>query len=264
MDKADDATFVRGNNQTPFIKEGLREGKQFQYVTRKAFCGRSPEGARMPQLKQTRRIGIVELAILDHRKLSEVGKQNVLQKRESAAEEIRQSARIAARLDVPANLTDRVCSDKRPDFPIARDSQHTEMNSSMLWTDREISAWLDELLSTDRMTAFEAQLRLDESLRARVAQVIRSRDQGGNTIGEIWQRNQLSCPSRTELGGFLLQTLSIDAAGYVEFHLQTVGCRVCQANLRDLEEQASQSDNLPQRRRRFYESSAGLLRRNDD
>lgn len=131
----------------------------------------------------------------------------------------------------------------------------------MNWTDREICLWLDELLSTERMTAFEAQLRHDEQLRGHVAHLIRTRDQGGNTVGEIWQRSQLSCPTRTELGGFLLQTLSADAAGYVEFHLQTVGCRTCQANLRDLEEQASQSEAVPNRRRKFYESSAGLLRR---
>lgn len=133
----------------------------------------------------------------------------------------------------------------------------------MNWTDREICAWLDELLSAERMATFETQLRENEQLRSRVANLIRSRDQGGNTVGEIWQRAQLSCPSRTELGGYLLQTLSPDAAGYVEFHLQTIGCRVCQANVRDLEEQASQSENVPGRRRRFYESSAGLLRNND-
>ncbi len=65
---------------------------------------------------------------------------------------------------------------------------------------------------------------------------------------------------RTELGGYLLGTLSPDAAAYVEFHLNTVGCRVCQANLNDLEEQSTQTGQVPDRRRRFFESSAGLLR----
>jgi hypothetical protein len=134
----------------------------------------------------------------------------------------------------------------------------------MQWTDRELTAWLDELMPVDRMAAFENQLRTDSALRARVAVIIRHRDQGGNTIGEIWQRSRLSCPVRTELGGYLLGTLSPDAAAYIEFHLNTVGCRVCQANLVDLEEQSTQSGQVPDRRRRFFESSAGLLRSETD
>lgn len=130
----------------------------------------------------------------------------------------------------------------------------------MLWTDRELAAWLDESLPVERMAAFENNLRENSALRSRLAVVIRERDQGGNTIGEIWQRSRLSCPSRTELGGYLLGTLSTEPADYIEFHLKTVGCRVCQANLLDLEEQSKQSGQVPDRRRRFFESSAGLLR----
>jgi len=131
---------------------------------------------------------------------------------------------------------------------------------AMHWTDRELTAWLDELLPAERMAEFENQLRKDNALRARMAVLIRQRDQGGHTIGEIWQRSRLSCPVRTELGSYLLGTLTEAAAAYVEFHLRTVGCRVCQANLNDLEEQSTQSEQVPGRRRRFFESSAGLLR----
>ncbi len=134
----------------------------------------------------------------------------------------------------------------------------------MHWTDRELTAWLDELLPAERMAAFENQLRNDSTLRARLAVLMRHRDQGGNTIGEIWQRARLSCPVRTELGGYLLGTLSPDAAAYVEFHVKSVGCRVCQANLHDLEEQSTQTGQVPDRRRRFFESSAGLLRNESD
>jgi hypothetical protein len=133
----------------------------------------------------------------------------------------------------------------------------------MSWTDREISNWLDEMLSAERMADFETELRNSSQLQSRVAQAIRNRDQGGFTVGEIWLRAGLSCPTRAELGGYLLSTLPADEADYVEFHLQTVGCRVCQANLSDLEEQSVQSDSKP-RRRKFFESSAGLLRNEDD
>jgi hypothetical protein len=128
------------------------------------------------------------------------------------------------------------------------------------WTDRELTAWLDELLPAARMAELEHQLRSDKTLQARLTQLIRHRDQGGNSVGEVWQRGRLSCPTRTEMGGYLLGTLEASAAAYVEFHLQTVGCRVCQANRNDLEEQSTQSDQVPGRRRRFFESSAGLLR----
>ena len=134
--------------------------------------------------------------------------------------------------------------------------------SAMSWTDREITAWLDELLPPARMSEFENQVRTDKALQQKVAAVIRSRDQGGNSIGEIWQRARLSCPSRTELGNYLLQTLTPEHAAYIEFHLTTIGCRLCLANLADLEEQSSQQTPPDNRRRRFFESSAGLLRPN--
>ena len=133
----------------------------------------------------------------------------------------------------------------------------------MSWTDRELAAWLDEMLAPDRMSELEQQLRTDTSLQNRIAQLIHHRDQGGHSVGEIWQRAGLSCPARSELSGYLLQTLEAKASDYVEFHLMTIGCRVCQANLKDLEEHANQSPESPGRRRRFFESSAGLLNSSD-
>lgn len=133
----------------------------------------------------------------------------------------------------------------------------------MTWTERELSAWLDEQLPADRMAELEQQLRDNEDLRSRVAQLIYHRDQGGHTVGEIWQRAGLSCPSRSELGGYLLETLSAADSAYIEFHLMTVGCRKCQANLNDLDQHTAASEESPTRRRRFFESSAGLLKPSD-
>lgn len=133
----------------------------------------------------------------------------------------------------------------------------------MNWTDRELSAWLDEMLPADRMAELELQLRSDSALQSQVSQLIHHRDQGGHTIGEIWQRAGLSCPARNELGGYLLETLPADQTQYVEFHLLTIGCRMCQANLKDLEDYAAATDGTPARRRKFFESSAGLLNASD-
>ncbi|MCA9034080.1 MAG: hypothetical protein KDA91_03065 [Planctomycetaceae bacterium] len=130
----------------------------------------------------------------------------------------------------------------------------------MTWTEREVIAWLDEQLPAARMAEFEQQLRVDEALRSRVSVCIRHRDQGGRSVGEIWQRGRLSCPTRTELGGYLLGALSVESSEYIDFHLKTVGCRLCDANLVDLEEQSTSDSGTPGRRKRFFESSAGLLR----
>ncbi len=134
----------------------------------------------------------------------------------------------------------------------------------MSWTDREIAAWLDEMLPTNRLTEFEDQLRDDVALQDRVAELIRQRDQGGHSVGEIWHRQRLSCPSRSELGGYLLGTLNAEQQDYVDFHLTTVGCRICGANLEDLKASTAESSEKPVRSRRYFESSAGLLRRSED
>ena len=132
--------------------------------------------------------------------------------------------------------------------------------SSRDFTDDELLAYLDEMLPVDRMASVEQALRRNETLRQRVAALNRRRDQGLHSVGEIWRRHRLSCPTRQQLGGFLLGTLKVELAGYVDFHVRSVGCRVCAANLRDLEEAARSSADVPQRRRRFFESSAGTLR----
>jgi hypothetical protein len=48
---------------------------------------------------------------------------------------------------------------------------------------------------------------------------------------------------------------------YIEFHLATIGCRYCAANLDDLRESAQrESAETMQRRQRFFQSSAGQMR----
>jgi len=134
------------------------------------------------------------------------------------------------------------------------------MNSdNHIWTDQELSAWLDERLPSDRMSSLEQQLRTDDSLKIRLSNLIQHRDQGGHSVGEIWYRGRLSCPTRSELGGYLLRTLTPETFEYLKFHLMTIGCRLCQANLQDLQERSGNSEESSVRRRRFFESSAGYL-----
>jgi hypothetical protein len=130
-------------------------------------------------------------------------------------------------------------------------------------TDDQLLAWLDELLPVAQMAEVEKALRKSEALRRRVANLGRRRDLGAHSVGDIWRRLRLSCPTRSELGAFLLGTLDQQQAGYVDFHIQTVGCRFCAANLADLElgRAAETQTETQTRRRKYFESSAGYLRR---
>jgi hypothetical protein len=89
---------------------------------------------------------------------------------------------------------------------------------------------------------------------------VRGRESAGlHTIGAIWRRSRLSCPNRSELGRYVLGTLDHEAAEYICFHVELIGCRYCQANLADLES-TSRPDSVPQQRRqRYFQTSAGYL-----
>jgi len=134
-------------------------------------------------------------------------------------------------------------------------------SDSVHLSDVELAGYLDELLPNDRAVAIEAALRGSASLRQRVAGLIRERDQGGHSIGEIWRRQRLSCPTRSDLGAFLMGVMDPARADYVRFHIHEIGCRLCEANLVDLQAASSKVDqDTEPRRQRFFESSAGRLK----
>ena len=128
-------------------------------------------------------------------------------------------------------------------------------------TDEELRAYLAEQLPAERMAVIEQSLRESEPLRHKLATLLRETDQGGVTVGEVWRRGRLSCPTRSQLGAYLLGALAEVQREYLDFHLQTVGCRVCQANLADLQQANAAAPEKQRRRRKYFESSAGYLRR---
>jgi hypothetical protein len=128
----------------------------------------------------------------------------------------------------------------------------------------DLEGYVDEALPPEEMARIELALRKDPALLRQMAAVHSRRNAGVHSLGEIWRRGRLSCPSREELGSFLLAALPEDVADYVSFHLETVGCRYCLANLADLESQQAENQEVVQgRRRRYFESSVGHLRRRD-
>jgi len=129
------------------------------------------------------------------------------------------------------------------------------------FTDSELAAFLDEALPVERMAAIEQALRDDSALSDRLVRILGQRDAGCHTLGSIWRRNRLSCPTREQLGSYLMQILEPGYAKYVQFHLETVGCRICNANLEDLRQQSAAEavTDSELRRRKYFHSSAGYL-----
>lgn len=128
-------------------------------------------------------------------------------------------------------------------------------------TDEDLRAYLAEQLPAERMATIEQSLRDSEPLRRQLATIARDSDHGGYSVGEVWRRGRLSCPTRGQLGAYLLQALDDGPREYIDFHLQTIGCRVCNANLADLQQANAAVPEKQRRRRKYFESSAGYLRR---
>ena len=131
------------------------------------------------------------------------------------------------------------------------------------FTDAELAAFLDEALPAGRCSQLEHELRTNAELRDRLIEVRGRETAGLHTIGAIWRRARLSCPSRTELGQYILGTLASEPTDYVRFHLDTIGCRYCHANLADLEAASKTDDQPAQRRQRYFQTSAGYLKNKD-
>lgn len=128
-----------------------------------------------------------------------------------------------------------------------------------MFNDATLLAYIEESLPAELMAKIESQLRSDETLRQQLAQVIGRRDSGVHTVGDIWRRHRLSCPSREDLGSYLLGAMMDDQAEYIQFHLKQIGCRYCQSNLDDLAE-SHHRDAVIARRKKYFQSSVGRLR----
>ncbi|MEX2176998.1 MAG: hypothetical protein WD872_21730 [Pirellulaceae bacterium] len=128
-------------------------------------------------------------------------------------------------------------------------------------TQSDLQAYLDEALPPEEMAAVEAQLRSQPDLLRQLAAINGRRDAGVHSVGEIWRRGRLSCPSRQHLGSHLLGALDEQHAAYIDFHLTIIGCRYCQANLDDLRRQQEETaETVETRRTKYFQSTAGHLR----
>jgi hypothetical protein len=94
--------------------------------------------------------------------------------------------------------------------------------------------YLHDALPDQELVAVEKALRESAKLRAVYKEVVEQEDRGEHTVGAIWRRERVSCPSRDQLGSYVLGAGDPELLDYITFHLTTIGCPYCQANLDDL------------------------------
>ncbi len=123
--------------------------------------------------------------------------------------------------------------------------------------------YLADALSPEESARVEKALRDSAELRGQLEEVRQNRADGQlHTLGAIWVRSRLTCPSRQQLGSFLLDALDPELAAYLTFHLEVIECPFCQANLADLKAQsqtATTSHASKTRQHRILQSSQHLL-----
>jgi anti-sigma factor RsiW len=94
--------------------------------------------------------------------------------------------------------------------------------SATTFTPSDLDAYLDEALPPEEMARIEKALRGDSALVKQLASIQARRGSGVHSLGEIWRRHRLSCPSREQLAGFLLGAVSEALTGYIAFHVEVV------------------------------------------
>jgi hypothetical protein len=119
--------------------------------------------------------------------------------------------------------------------------------------------YLEEALPAEEMARIEEQLRAHPSWRAALQELQGDVDQGEHSVAMIWRRNRLTCLSRERLGAYLAGALPPEEEDYAKFHLETVACRWCHANVDDLKAAAAPPAAPGERRQKFLQTSIGQL-----
>jgi RNA polymerase sigma factor (sigma-70 family) len=110
-----------------------------------------------------------------------------------------------------------------------------------------------------------AQVRDHLAARLPAAQLDALRDTGweredsaDSILTRAWEALRPTCPKRSTLGRYLLQTLEPPWREHVQFHVERLGCRFCQANLEDLGREPQEQKQL---RDRVFQSTIGFMSR---
>src|SRR6186997_946447 len=108
-----------------------------------------------------------------------------------------------------------------------------------MFTRETMRAFIQEALPEAEMAAVEKIARDNPVVQALHRELLDLMDAGEHSVGGVWRRNRLTCPNREQLGSYHLGSGDADWWQYIEFHIKTVGCELCLANLEDLRQQQS-------------------------
>ena len=139
------------------------------------------------------------------------------------------------------------------------------MTDALPFDDDTLRDYLAEVLAPPAMARVERALRDSATLRERLEAIRANRAEDDlHSLGAIWRRYRLTCPTREQLGSYLLEALDPDHAAYLAFHLDRVECPFCRANLEDLKRQSDHTRAVPDpRQRKIFHSSRHLLSGDD-
>ncbi len=79
------------------------------------------------------------------------------------------------------------------------------------------------------------------------------------TIARTWRQGRLSCLKRSTIGSHLLGVLEEPWQSYTTFHLDSVQCLMCRANLEDLSAESEQVGPGNELGQKMFQSSVGFL-----
>ena len=128
------------------------------------------------------------------------------------------------------------------------------------FTTAELEAYLDEELAPEVLAEIEHMLQSSPDAVQQLVAINSRREAGVHSIGGVWRKFRISCPSREQLGSYLLGAMTKEVKDYIDFHLKDVGCRFCLASLGDLKtRQQGSTQEATTRRQRYFQTSAGLL-----
>ena len=93
-----------------------------------------------------------------------------------------------------------------------------------------IHAYIDGALSPEEADAFTSMAYGDSELRGKIRTVQAEFDYHNHTVGSLWRRNQLTCPSDQEIVDYQRGELAIiypKIADHLQFHLTSIRCIYC-------------------------------------
>jgi hypothetical protein len=129
------------------------------------------------------------------------------------------------------------------------------------FSDARLLAYVEERLSIADTIRLEKSLDADEQLKTDLCRVSGQHVTGELTLAAIWRDFQVGCLNHEQLAAYVRHQLGGGLADYVRFHIDEVGCRVCEARLDELTRLTNNSANeqATPLASKCFNSSVGLI-----